>query len=95
MRKWLVWWRCGVKGKAGRFTIADGTIGVYELIGCGWDGESGSQVSEAAPTMNQAQTNTEKEGKQEGETGKQTTRKNTEVTAVTHIPLHFTNAVHC
>lgn len=27
-----------------------------------------------------------------GET--RTTRKNTEVTAVTHIPLHFTNAVH-
>lgn len=55
MRKRLVWWRRGVKGKAGRFTIADGTIGVYELIGCGWDGESGSQVSEAAPTMNQKQ----------------------------------------
>lgn len=51
-------------------------------------------MSEAAPTMNQTQTNTEKEGKQEGETGKQTTRKNTEVTAATHIPLHFTNAVH-
>lgn len=61
--------------------------GADEVIGSRWDGESGLHGHPRRIRQGQTQ-NYEK---QEGESGIQTTQ-NTEGTAVTHIPLHFTHA---